>query len=61
MLLYVILTKSFMLQAQAMEQKLQNLGISSDNFKDCVSNADQACKDQIISNLEQQVEEQVCW
>lgn len=42
-----------------MEQKLQSLGISSDNFKDCVSNADQACKDQIISNLEQQVEEQV--
>lgn len=40
-----------------MEQKLQSLGISGDNL--CNADRDQACKDQIISNLEQQVEEQV--
>ncbi|XP_035220095.1 leucine zipper putative tumor suppressor 2-like, partial [Stegodyphus dumicola] len=43
---------------QVMEQKLQSLGVSGDTFQDCMANADQACKDQIISNLEQQVEEQ---
>ncbi|GIY03210.1 hypothetical protein CEXT_498782, partial [Caerostris extrusa] len=40
---------------QLLEQRLQGTG---DSYKDCVANSDQACKDQIISNLEQQVEEQ---
>lgn len=42
-----------------MEQRLQGIGISVDSYEDCVADGDHACKDQIISNLEQQVEEQV--
>nr|XP_042909382.1 uncharacterized protein CG43867 [Parasteatoda tepidariorum] len=45
-------------KAALMEQRLQSLGVSGDSFKDCHQNPDQSCKDQIITNLEQQVEEQ---
>ncbi|KAG8186143.1 hypothetical protein JTE90_022731 [Oedothorax gibbosus] len=43
---------------QIMEQRLQSIGVSVDSYEDCAANADSACKDQIITNLEQQVEEQ---
>ncbi|GFY52781.1 uncharacterized protein CG43867 [Trichonephila inaurata madagascariensis] len=43
---------------QLLEQRLQGIGVTGDSYKDCIANSDQACKAQLISNLEQQVEEQ---